>query len=74
LILLGDSETSQLVAALQASELLVQVADARYPGPGKALLSFAWSPFALGKNAILIGASDVAGIAAGIARLVNLAP
>jgi hypothetical protein len=74
LILLGDSETSELVAALQASELLLQVADARYPGPGKALLNFAWSPFALGKNAILIGASDVAGIAAGIARLVNLAP
>jgi hypothetical protein len=74
LILLGDSETSQLVAALQASELLVQVADPKYPGPGKALVSFAWSPFALGKNAILIGASDVAGIAAGIARLVILAP
>jgi hypothetical protein len=74
LILLGDSETSQLVAALQASELLVQVADSKYPGPGKALVSFAWSPFALNKNVILIGASDAAGIVAGIVQLTRSAP
>src|SRR5437879_809016 len=49
LILLGDSTAGELVAALQASELLPQVADAQYPGPGKAILSFAWSPFALEK-------------------------
>ena len=72
LILMGDSEASALVAALQASELLLQVADPKYPGPGKALVSFAWSPFALGKNAILIGASDPAGITAGIERLIGL--
>jgi hypothetical protein len=73
LILLGDSTTGgELVAALQASELLPQIADARYPGPGKALLSFAWSPFALEKNVILIGASDDAGIRAGVEALVSL--
>ncbi|MGP0069947.1 MAG: hypothetical protein ACLQGP_40895 [Isosphaeraceae bacterium] len=73
LILLGDSTTGgELVAALQASELLPQAADARYPGPGKALLSFAWSPFALEKNAILIGASDDAGVRAGVEALLSL--
>jgi hypothetical protein len=71
LILLGDSEASELVAALQASELLPQVVDPRYPGPGKALVSFAWSPFARERNVILIGASDMAGITAGIARLIE---
>jgi len=58
------------VAALQASELLTQVADDNYPGPGKALVSFAWSPFALEKNVILIGASDDAGIKAGVDAVV----
>jgi len=49
------------------------VADPRYPGPGKALLAYAWSPFSLGKNAIFIGASDPAGLDAGIKRLGELA-
>jgi hypothetical protein len=72
LILLGDGEDSELVAALQASDLLLETADARYPGPGKALVSFAWSPFGLGKNVILIGASDDDGLAAGRKALVDL--
>lgn len=72
LILLGDSTGSELVAALQASDLLTQVADANYPGPGKALLSYAWSPFGLGKDVILVGASDDAGIAAGINHLLQI--
>jgi hypothetical protein len=72
LILLGDSTTSEAVAALQASELLLQTADAKYPGPGKALVSFAWSPFGVEKNVILIGASDEAGLKAGAAKLIEL--
>lgn len=74
LILLGDSSSGAAVAALQASELLPQVADARYPGKGRALVSFAWSPFAVEKNVILVGASDAAGLSAGTARLLELAP
>ncbi|MBW3540989.1 MAG: hypothetical protein KY476_12020 [Planctomycetes bacterium] len=69
LILLGDSTTSRAVAIVQASDLLLQVADADYPGPGKALVSFVWSPFAVGKNAILIAATDEAGLQAGIDKL-----
>jgi hypothetical protein len=59
---------------LQASDLLLQVVDEQYPGPGKALVSFAWSPFAVEKNALMIGAADEAGLAAGAARLLELAP
>lgn len=73
LILLGDSATSSAVAALQASELLRQVVDAKYPGKGRALISFAWSPFAVEKNAILLGASDEEGLRAAAAELVKLA-
>jgi len=73
LVLLGDSTQGELIAALQASELLLQVADAKYPGPGKALVSLAWSPFALGKNVILVGAADRVGVEAGVERLVELA-
>ena len=73
LILLGDSRGSSAVAALQASEILGQVADARYPGPGKALISFVWSPFAVEKNVILVGASDPEGLRAGINRVAELA-
>jgi len=74
LILLGDSTTSRAVAVLQASDLLLQVVDEKYPGPGRALLSFVWSPFAVEKNAILIGATDPAGLEAGGAQLLALAP
>lgn len=73
LILLGDSRHSTAAAALQASEILTEVADEKYPGPGKALISFAWSPFAVEKNVILIGAADLNGLKAGIDRLGDLA-
>jgi hypothetical protein len=73
LILFGDSKSSELAAALQASDLLLEVADEKYPGPGKALVSFAWSPFAVEKNVIFIAGSDPAGIEAGITRLADLA-
>jgi hypothetical protein len=74
LILLGTSQDSELVAALQAAEILPQYADTHHPGPGKALVSFAWSPFALEKNVILIGSSDGAGLDAGIGGLLDLLP
>nr|MBC8870587.1 hypothetical protein [Planctomycetota bacterium] len=73
LILLGDSRTSELVRAVQGSELLLQVADEKYPGPrGKALVSFVWSPFAVEKNVILIAATDAEGLRAGTDRLVDI--
>jgi len=73
LILIGDSNSSEPVRVLQASELLMQVADKRYPGPGKSLVSFAWSPFAVEKNVILIAATDTKGVEAGVQAVVELA-
>ncbi len=72
LILLGDSHAGTLPAALQASELLTQVVDEQYPGPGKALLQFVWSPFKLERNVIFIGATDGPGLQRGIDRLLQL--
>jgi len=72
LIMLGDSTQSQLVRAVQASNLPLETVDTAYPGAGKALISFIWSPFAVEKNAVLVGATDDAGLHAGIAKLVEL--
>jgi hypothetical protein len=73
LILLGDSKSSKSVAALQASELLGYVVDGKYPGPGKALIQYAWSPFAVEKDVIFVGAADGKGLEEGIAELLKLA-
>ena len=49
----------------------------RLPGlslaPGKALIEFAWSPFAVEKNALFIGASDDEGLRRGAETLIALA-
>jgi hypothetical protein len=72
LVLIGDGRGSPLIAALLASELLTRGMDARYPGPGGALLALAWSPFKLNRNVIFIGASDAVGSARGVRALLNL--
>jgi hypothetical protein len=72
LILLGDGSTNEAIAILQAGEILPRIVDAKYPGPGKALIQFAWSPFRVGKNAIVVGGSDVVGVAAGADRLLEM--
>jgi hypothetical protein len=72
LIVLGSSATSSTVAILQASELLPQVADERYPGPGGALVSLCWSPFAVEKNAIIVAGTDAVGLKAGVEELTKL--
>ena len=72
LIVLGSSATSHAVAVLQASELLPQIADEKYPGPGGALVSLCWSPFAVEKNAIVLASTDPAGLKAGVEALTQL--
>ena len=72
LIVMGDSTSSMVVRILQASEILPQIVDAKYPGPGKALIQFAWSPFAVEKNVVLLGASEVDGLQAAIDTLLSL--
>ncbi len=74
LIVLGDSSGSLAAAVLQASELLWQTVDEAYPGPGRALLQLVRSPFAVGKEAVYVGAADEAGLRAGARRLLELGP
>ena len=74
LILLGDGASNEVIAILQAGELLERIVDAKYPGPGKAIVQYAWSPFKVGKDAIVIGGSDAAGVAAGVERLLSMRP
>jgi hypothetical protein len=73
LVMLGDSRSGFGVAALQASELLLQTVDDAYPGPGKALIAFVWSPFAVERNVVFVGASDDGGLRRGARRLLELA-
>jgi hypothetical protein len=72
LLVLGSSQSSSTVAVLQASELLPQIADEKYPGPSGALVSLCWSPFAVEKNAIVVAGTDAAGLKAGIEELTKL--
>lgn len=72
LIVMGSSTTSHAVAVLQASELLPQIADEKYPGPGGALVSLCWSPFAVEKNAIVLASSNPAGLKASIEAITQL--
>ena len=72
MIVLGSSATSPTVAVLQASELLPQIADEKYPGPGGALVSLCWSPFAVEKNAIVVAGTDAVGLKAGVEELTKL--
>ena len=59
-------------SVLQASELLPQIADEKYPGPGGALVSLCWSPFAVEKNAIVLASSNPVGLKAGVEALCRL--
>ncbi len=72
LIVLGSSTTSHAVAVLQASELLPQIADEKYPGPGGALVSLCWSPFAVEKNVIVLASPDQAGLKASVEALTQV--
>ena len=50
------------MVALQAGELLLWTVDGSHPGPGKALVHFVWSPFAVDENVVFIGSSDEEGL------------
>lgn len=72
LILVGTDKSSTLVQALQRASILPRVANDYFPGKGRGLLEFAWSPFALGKDVILVTGSDAAGVRKAAERLLML--
>ena len=72
LIVLGDSYTNEIMCILQASELLPQIVDNLYPGKGKALIQYLYSPFGIECDVITVGATDNDGIKAGLEAIQKL--
>ncbi|MBI2190779.1 MAG: hypothetical protein HYU36_02190 [Planctomycetes bacterium] len=71
IILIGKDSTSFLVNAIQRGSLLRRVANEYYPGKGRGLVQYVWSPFSLGKDVVLITASDNAGLQAAVKEVVT---
>ncbi|MCK5801620.1 MAG: hypothetical protein KAI66_02250, partial [Lentisphaeria bacterium] len=63
LIVLGDINTNRAVLALYAKFLAA--ATGRFPGPGRYVLRHLAEPFVPRKTALVIGASDLAGLELG---------
>ncbi|MBM3473366.1 MAG: VCBS repeat-containing protein [Armatimonadetes bacterium] len=63
LVLLGNRSTSKTLGKLY--DLFYTLTDLRYPGPNGYEVRTLHNPFGNGLNAVLIGGSDTAGVAAG---------
>ena len=72
LILVGTDSSSVLIQALQRASILPMVANDYFPGKGRGILEYAWSPFALGKDVILVTGSDPSGVRKSAKRLLEL--
>jgi hypothetical protein len=72
LILVGTDSSSVLIQALQRASILPMLANDYFPGKGRGILEYAWSPFALGKDVILITGSDPSGVRKSAQRLLAL--
>lgn len=73
LILVGTDRSSTLIQALQRASILPRVSNEYYPGRGRGFVMYAWSPFALGKDVILVIGSDPDGVRKSAEKLVELA-
>ncbi|MBM3498483.1 MAG: hypothetical protein FJX74_07400 [Armatimonadetes bacterium] len=71
LILLGNVATNRAMFALFSQFL--EGANSAYPGSGKYTLRVVFEPFRRGVHMVSLGASDPAGLDAGVARFVSLA-
>jgi hypothetical protein len=72
LILVGTDSSSVLIKALQRASILPFVANDYFPGKGRGILEYSWSPFALGKDVILVTGSDPAGVRKAARELLTL--
>ena len=67
LIALGNRSTNRLLGALY--ERYYTLLDLRYPGPGGYVVRTLHNPLGNGKNVVLVGGSDAAGVTAAAAHL-----
>ncbi len=72
LMLVGTDKSSTLIQALQRASMLMRVANDYFPGKGRGFVQYAWSPFALEKDVILITGSDAAGVRKAAEKLLSL--
>ena len=72
LILLGDPAQNRWLKDINDAQLTPRTLSPSYPGPGRALLQYAWSPFFDGKDVITISAQDSTGVQAGIDALLKI--
>ncbi|MBN1671250.1 MAG: hypothetical protein JXR37_09470 [Kiritimatiellae bacterium] len=70
LLVIGNINNNRAVLALYAQFLAA--ANGRFPGPGRYVIRHLAEPFSPCRTAILVGASDAKGLAAGLARFVDL--
>ncbi|MBN1671249.1 MAG: hypothetical protein JXR37_09465 [Kiritimatiellae bacterium] len=70
LLVLGNINNNRAVLALYAQFLAA--ANGRFPGPGRYVIRHLAEPFVPERTAILVGASDGAGLQAGLARFVQI--
>ena len=71
-VLLGSEGENVLLEELQESRLFRRPMTASYPGPGRATLALARSPFAFMKDVLCVMAPDEAGLQAGVQQLKSL--
>ena len=69
LIVLGNRSTNQALRKLY--DLYYTLLDLKYPGPGGYVVRTLHNPFGDGRNVILVGGSDLEGVAAGTSVLVQ---
>ena len=69
LILLGDPNQNRWLKDIEDFHLTRRALSPSYPGTGRALVQYVWTPFYDGFDAITVEASDVEGVRAGIAAM-----
>jgi len=72
IIVIGKDQTSKIINILQRSMILMRVTNYYYPGSGRGIIQYVWSPFTLDKDAILITGSDDEGIEKAAKKLISI--
>lgn len=72
LILLGNPKDNSWFKDVDNWHLTRRSPSPCYPGPGRALLQFVWTPFYDGFDALTVGAGDIEGVRAGVIALTDL--
>ena len=70
-LLIGSEGENRLIEEICDAPILLRRFTANYPGPGRALIQMARSPFSLGRHALLVLSNDQNGLKRGVERLLS---